>query len=68
VQQAVGVIKDAAPSLLVLTDTCLDEYTINGHCGVVRDGQVDNDATLEVLSRIAVSQARAGPTWWRPPI
>jgi len=60
VQQAVGVIKDAAPSLLVLTDTCLDEYTTHGHCGVVRDGQVDNDATLEVLSRIAVSQARAG--------
>jgi len=60
VQKAVGVIKDAAPSLLVLTDTCLDEYTTHGHCGVVRDGQVDNDATLEVLSRIAVSQARAG--------
>lgn len=60
VQKAVGVIKDAAPSLLVLTDTCLDEYTTHGHCGVVRDGQVDNDATLEVLSRIALSQARAG--------
>ncbi len=60
VQKAVGVMKDAAPSLLVLTDTCLDEYTTHGHCGVVRDGQVDNDATLEVLSRIAVSQARAG--------
>ncbi|MDQ2741620.1 MAG: porphobilinogen synthase [Chloroflexota bacterium] len=60
VQKAVGVIKDAAPALLVFTDTCLDEYTTHGHCGVVRDGQVDNDATLEVLSRIAVSQARAG--------
>lgn len=60
VQKAVGVIKDAAPSLLVFTDTCLDEYTTHGHCGVVRDGQVDNDATLHVLSQIAVSQARAG--------
>ncbi len=60
VQKAVAVIKDAAPSLLVLTDTCLDEYTTHGHCGVVRVGQVDNDATLEVLSRIALSQARAG--------
>ncbi len=60
VQKAVGALKDAAPSLLVLTDTCLDEYTTHGHCGVVRDGQVDNDATLEVLSRIALSQARAG--------
>jgi len=60
VQKAVRTIKDAAPSLLVLTDTCLDEYTTHGHCGVVRDGQVDNDATLEVLSLIAVSQAGAG--------
>jgi len=60
VQKAVRTLKDAAPSLLVLTDTCLDEYTTHGHCGVVRDGQVDNDATLEVLSQIALSQARAG--------
>ncbi len=60
VQKAVGALKDAAPSLLVLTDTCLDEYTTHGHCGVLRDGQVDNDTTLQVLSRIAVSQARAG--------
>jgi porphobilinogen synthase len=44
----------------VITDVCLDEYTSHGHCGVIRDGEVDNDATLPVLARIAISQARAG--------
>lgn len=60
VQEAVRCIKDAVPELLVATDTCLDEYTSHGHCGIVRDGRVDNDATLEYLGRIAVSQAAAG--------
>lgn len=60
VQEAVRCIKDAVPELLVVTDTCLDEYTSHGHCGILRDGQVDNDATLEYLARTAVSQARAG--------
>ena len=60
VQQAVETVKDAAPDLVVITDTCLDEYTSHGHCGVVRDGEVDNDATLELLARAAVSQADAG--------
>src|SRR5438105_10867842 len=61
VQLATRAIKDAHPELIVITDLCLCEYTSHGHCGVVRsDGSVDNDATLELLSRTATSQARAG--------
>jgi porphobilinogen synthase len=61
VQLATRAIKEAHPELLVITDLCLCEYTSHGHCGVLRsDGAVDNDATLELLSRTAVSQARAG--------
>jgi porphobilinogen synthase len=60
IQQAVRTIKKAAPDLLVVTDVCLCEYTSHGHCGVVRNGRVDNDLTLPVLTRTAVSHARAG--------
>ena len=61
VQLATRAIKEAHPDLLVVTDLCLCEYTSHGHCGVLRsDGAVDNDATLELLARTAVSQARAG--------
>jgi porphobilinogen synthase len=61
VQLAVRAIKEAVPELLVITDLCLCEYTSHGHCGVLRaDGAVDNDATLELLARTAVSQARSG--------
>jgi porphobilinogen synthase len=61
VQLATQAIKQAVPELLVLTDVCLCEYTEHGHCGVLRDdGAVDNDATLELLARTAVSHARAG--------
>jgi porphobilinogen synthase len=60
VQQAVRAIKAAAPGLVVMTDVCMCEYTDHGHCGVIRDGDVDNDATLELLAREAVSHARAG--------
>ena len=61
VQLASRAIKDAVPELLVITDLCLCGYTSHGHCGVLRpDGVVDNDASLELLARIAVSQARAG--------
>ena len=61
VQLATRAIKEAHPDLLVITDVCLCEYTSHGHCGVLRDdGQVDNDASLELLARTAVSQARAG--------
>jgi len=62
VQLAVRAIKQAVPELIVITDVCLCEYTAHGHCGVLRaDGaSVDNDATLELLARTAVSHARAG--------
>ena len=61
VQMAARAIKQAQPELLVVTDVCLCEYTSHGHCGVLRgDGAVDNDATVELLARIAVSHARAG--------
>jgi porphobilinogen synthase len=60
VQLATRAIKEAHPELLVVTDVCLCEYTSHGHCGVIKDGAVDNDATLELLAQTAVSQARAG--------
>lgn len=61
VQLATRAIKDAHPDLLVMTDLCLCEYTSHGHCGVLRpDGAVDNDSSVELLARTAVSQARAG--------
>lgn len=60
VQQAVRAIRKAAPQLTIITDTCLCEYTSHGHCGVVQDGEVINDASLELLARTAVSQAEAG--------
>lgn len=60
VQRAIREIKQAAPDLLVVTDVCLCEYTSHGHCGLVRDGAVLNDETLELLAREAVSHARAG--------
>ena len=61
VQLAVKAIKQAHPELLVVTDVCLCEYTEHGHCGVLsEDGQVDNDASVELLARTAVSHARAG--------
>jgi porphobilinogen synthase len=60
IQQAVASAKKAFPELVVITDVCLCEYTDHGHCGIVRDGDVDNDATLELLAKMAVSHARAG--------
>jgi porphobilinogen synthase len=61
VQLATAAIKRANPELLVITDVCLCEYTDHGHCGVLReDGAVDNDASVELLARTAVSHARAG--------
>jgi porphobilinogen synthase len=60
VQQAVRALKRELPELVVMTDVCLCEYTDHGHCGVISDGYVDNDATLELLAREAVSHARAG--------
>jgi porphobilinogen synthase len=60
VQQAIRSIKEKIPELLVVTDVCLCEYTDHGHCGVVKNGDVDNDSTLELLAREALSHARAG--------
>jgi porphobilinogen synthase len=60
VQQAVRAIKDTIPDLLVITDVCLCQYTSHGHCGVVEDGRVKNDPTLDLLARTAVSHVEAG--------
>lgn len=60
VQQAVRALKQELPDLVVITDVCMCEYTSHGHCGVLDGGAVDNDATLELLARQAVSHARAG--------
>ncbi len=60
VQNAVKAVKDAAPGLAVITDVCLCGYTDHGHCGMVEGDRIDNDATLDLLARTAVSHARAG--------
>jgi porphobilinogen synthase len=61
VQMAVRALKEAHPDLLVITDVCLCEYTSHGHCGVVReDGEVDNDVTLELLAKTAITHVEAG--------
>lgn len=60
VQRAVRALKQQIPELVVVTDVCLCEYTSHGHCGVIADGQVLNDATLELLAKTALSHARAG--------
>ena len=60
VQQAVRAVKRAVPDLLVIGDVCLCEYTDHGHCGVIRDGDVDNDTSVYLLGKVAVTQARAG--------
>jgi porphobilinogen synthase len=60
VQRALRELRPRFPELLLLTDVCLCEYTAHGHCGVLRDGEVDNDASLELLARTAVSHVEAG--------
>ena len=59
-QQAIRAVREAIPELIVSTDVCLCEYTDHGHCGVLKNDSVDNDATLELLSKTAVSHAQAG--------
>jgi porphobilinogen synthase len=66
VQQAIRQIKQLCPDLLVMTDVCLCEYTDHGHCGIVNGGDVDNDATLDVLAQQAVSHASAGVDFVAP--
>lgn len=58
--RAIGTVKDAAPDLVVISDVALDPYSSDGHDGVVRDGRIDNDETVEILARMAVVQAQAG--------
>ena len=60
VQQAVRALKKATSKLLVITDVCMCEYTDHGHCGLLHDGEVDNDASLELLAKEALSHAKAG--------
>lgn len=60
VQQAISQIKESFPELVVIADTCLCQYTSHGHCGIVEEGKILNDPTLDLLARTAVSQARAG--------
>ena len=60
VQRAIREIKNAVPEVVVITDVCIDEYTDHGHCGIVNNGQVLNDATLEVLSKMALTHSEAG--------
>jgi porphobilinogen synthase len=60
VQRAVRRLKDKVPEVLVITDVCLCEYTSHGHCGQIIEGEVDNDATLDLLAKTAVSHAQAG--------
>jgi porphobilinogen synthase len=60
VQRAVKAVKDQVPGLLVVTDVCIDEYTSHGHCGIVRDGRILNDETLECLRAMARTHAQAG--------
>jgi porphobilinogen synthase len=60
IQQAIRNIKKAVPNLLVITDLCLCAYTDTGHCGIVKDNRIDNDASCEVLAKIALSHAKAG--------
>ena len=60
IQEAIRVIKQQAPGLLVITDVCLCEYTDHGHCGIIENGHVDNDQTLELLARSALTHVQAG--------
>ncbi len=60
IQQAVRAVKETIPDLLVITDVCLCEYTSHGHCGVVEDGRIKNDPTLDLIARTALSHVEAG--------
>ena len=60
IQRAIKTLKDKVPDLMIIGDVCLCEYMSHGHCGLIRQGEVDNDATLELLARTALSQVQAG--------
>ncbi len=60
IQKSVRALKKDIPDLIIITDVCMCEYTDHGHCGIIRDGKVDNDATLDLLAKESLSHARAG--------
>jgi len=60
VQKAIRAVKESVPEIAIITDVCLCQYTDHGHCGMVEDGRIDNDSTLDLLARIALSHAKAG--------
>ncbi len=60
IQNAIKAIKDSVPEIAVLTDVCLCQYTVNGHCGIVYNGKIDNDTSIELISKIALSYAKTG--------
>ncbi len=66
VQRAIKAIKDRLPDMVVITDVCLCEYTDHGHCGVIKNGKVDNDTTVELLAREALTHAKAGADFVAP--
>jgi porphobilinogen synthase len=66
VQRSISAIKDVLPDMVVITDVCLCEYTDHGHCGVIKDGCVDNDMTLEILAKTALSHVKAGADFVAP--
>jgi len=66
VQRAISAVKENVPGLIVLTDVCLCQYTDHGHCGVIKDGRIDNDTTIDILSDVALSHARAGADFVAP--
>ena len=66
VQQTISLIKKKLPDMTVMTDVCLCEYTDHGHCGIIKNGQVDNDSTLEVIAKTALSHAKAGADFVGP--
>ena len=67
IQQAIRAVKETIPDLLVVTDVCLCEYTSHGHCGVVEDGRIRNDPTLDLSPAPRCPTWRRGPTWSRRP-
>jgi porphobilinogen synthase len=66
VQKAIAAVKEKVPELLVLTDVCLCQYTEHGHCGIIQNDCIDNDATLDILTRVAVSHAESGADFVAP--
>ena len=68
IQETIRALKKDVPGLAVITDVCMCEYTDHGHCGLIKNGDVDNDATLELLARELLSHVKAGATWWLPRI